>query len=547
MNDEKLAEGQPGADDVLGAQELPSTALVEFEDGLALFLGDHVPEGLEIIPFTFMDPATRTAVSTAAGTAVSFGNIAAQGVNAAMQAQGLVRLAPETLQALKTATPIVKDGWNLGTLASGGKFAAQVRWLPATAANTASVVAAMGPAITLMVIQFQLNQIENFAKHNLELTSKVLRVVRQKQWSAVTGYHNTLLRELGHARQIGEVTDAVFGEVRGYQGELSTQWDVFEKAVQQHIVALRAKNGHKERQQYLADNGQAIIADAQALLLAQTSWFVYQALRAGHLLKTAKHDSQDAELLKNLVSNAQALHETTLDETGWLLDQLAREFAIIDQLPGRRTFKIGGSARAAKDAERMARQLRQALANIRGQGDPTEPEPLVLPSITVFEDNIPGELARILPLRLDQGERLLALADASCDRWNVPLRGAGWVAVTDRRILVTRQESLRRIGAIDIELNVDDIRYVRRPNRGDRAPVLDVITKDASLTIQFPGWSKTTEHRTEAEQMGELVASFMHLPPSEIPSVRTRGSEAATDGSAAAVTSWIETQYPRRS
>lgn len=507
-------------------QSLPSTALVEFEDGLAVLFGDHVPEGVELIPFTFMDPATRTAVSTAAGNAVGLGNIAAQGVNAAMQAQGLVRLAPQTLAALKTATPIVKDGWNLGTLASGGKFAAQVRWLPATAATTASVVAAMGPAITLMVIQVQLNQIAKVAEHNLELTSKVLQVVRQDQWSAVSGYHNTLMRELGHARQIGEVTDAVFTEVRGYQGELSAQWDVFEKAVQLHVAELRTKVGHKERQQYLADHGQAIIADTQALLLAQTSWFVYQALRAGHLLKTAKTDPQDAELLKNLVGNAQAVHEKTLDDTDRLLDQLAREFAIIHQLPGKRTFKIGGTARAANDAARMVRQLQQALAAIRGKEAPREPEALVLPPITVFEDDIPAELVRILPLRLESGERVLALADASCDRWNIPLLDGGWVAVTDRRILVTKQDSLRRVGAIDIELDVDDIRYVRRPARGDKAPVVDVITKDADLTLQFPAWSKAGDLRSQADRMGELVASFMHLPESEVPTVHQEAGVA---------------------
>ncbi len=499
--------------------DLPSTALVEFEEGLAVLFGDHVPDGVELIPFTFMDPATRTAVSTAAGNAVGLGNIAAQGVNAAMQAQGLVRLAPQTLEALKTATPIVKDGWNLGTLASGSKFAASVRWLPATAATTASVVAAMGPAITLMVIQVQLNQIANVAKHNLELTSKVLQVVRQEQWSAVTGYHNTLMRELGHARQLGEVTDAVFQEVRGYQGELTTQWDVFEKAVQQHVGELRSKIGHKERQQYLADNGQAIIADTQALLLAQTSWFVYQALRAGHLLKSAKANPQDAELLRNLAANTQALHEKTLDETEWLLDQLAREFAVIDELPGKRTFKIGGTARAAKDATRMVRQLQEALAAVRGKDAPKEPEPLVLPSIIVFEGEVPDELTRILPLRLGADEQVLALADASCDRWNLPLLGAGWVAVTDRRVLVTKQDSLRRVGAIDIEVDVEDIRYVRRPDRGDKAPVVDVIAKAANLTLQFPAWSKSGASRAEADRLGELLASYMHLPSSEVPTV----------------------------
>jgi len=517
MGDEMLERERSEATGGANGQDLPSTALIEFEAGLAVLFGDHVPEGIELIPFTFMDPTTRAAISTAAGTAVGMGNVAAQGINAAIQARGLVRLAPQTLAALKTATPIVKDGWNLGTLASGGKFAAQVRWLPATAATTASVVAAMGPAITLLVIQVQLDQIANLAKHNLELTSKVLQVVRQEQWSAVTGYHNTLMRELGHARQIGQVTDAVFKEVRGYQGELSTQWDVFEKAVVQHVTKLRSKVGHKDRQQYLTDNGQAIIADVQALLLAQTSWFVYQALRAGHLLKSAKSDPQDAELLKNLIANTQALHEKTLDETDWLVDQLAREFSVIDELPGKRTFKIGGTARAAKDATRMVRQLQQALAAVRGQEAPPVPKPLVTPAITVFEDDIPDELIRILPLRLETDERVLALADASCDRWNVPGLGAGWVAVTDRRVLITKQESLKRVGAIDIELDVEDIRYVRRRDRGDKAPTVDIITKGFDLTLRFASWSKSGDPRVSADRMAELVASFMHLPASEVP------------------------------
>lgn len=536
MSDEIVPETNPDFHDggYLSKQDVdfPSTALVEFEHGLAVLFGDHVPEGVEVIPFTFIDAATRTAVSTTVGNAVGLGNIGAQGMNGIMQAQGLVRLAPETLAALNTAVPIVKDGWNLGTLASGGKFAASVRWLPATAATTASVVAAMGPAVALMVIQVQLNQIAEVAKHNLELTSKVLQVVRQTQWSSVTGYHNTLIRELGHARQIGEVTEAVFTEVRGYQGELSTQWDAFETAVRQHVGELQSKVGHKERQHYLTDNAQAIIADVQALLLSQTSWFVYQALRAGHLLKSAKSNPQDAELLKTVVTNAQALHEQSLEDTAWLLDQLAREFAVISELPGKRTFKIGGTARAASDAKNMVRQLQQALAAVRGQGSPAEPEALALPSILVFEAGVPDELKRILPLRLGANERVLAMADASCSRWNLPLLDAGWVAVTDRRVLITKQDSLRRVGAIDIEVNIDDIRYVRRPEREGKALIVEVITKNTDLKLQFPAWSKSGQSRADAQSLGELVASLMSLPASEVPIVHS--PELEVTGSASA-------------
>ena len=520
MNSEIEPQSTTEQRDVVRAEGPPSTALVQIDEALAVLYGDRLPTGAEFAPFTLINERTRASISTAIAGATGLGNVVAQGANGILQAQGLMRLAPQTLAQLKTATPLVKDGWNLGTLAGNGKFAAQVRWLPAGGASAASVIASMGPALTLMAIQFQLNQIAALAQHNLDLTSKVLQVVRQEQWSQVTGYHNTLLKEVGNAREIGMVTDAVYKEVRGYQGPLSTQWDLFEKAVQSHVKELRAKQGHKERQQYLTDHGESIIADVQALLLAQTSWFLYQALRAGHLLNSAESNEYDAALLKKVVADARELHERTLDETDWLLENLAREFAVIAELPGKRTLKIGGSARAAEESAQIVRQLQKALAAIRDKPAPAEPESLAHPSTQVFEGAVPAELTRILPLRLNNGERVLALADATCDRWNLHLRDDGWVAVTDQRVLITKQDSLRRLGTIDIELALDDIRYVRRPDPGDKAPVLDIITKDANLTLKFESWAKSGDHRTAADRFGELVASFMQLPAAEVPTVK---------------------------
>ncbi|TFD48559.1 hypothetical protein E3T46_15100 [Cryobacterium sp. Hh11] len=49
------------------------------------------------------------------------------------------------------------------------------------------------------------------------------------------------------------------------------------------------------------------------------------------------------------------------------------------------------------------------------------------------------------------------------------------------------------------------------------------------LTSKFPSWSKTGQSRTDAQRLGELVASFMRLPDSEVPKVERRELDAAVD------------------
>lgn len=398
--------------------EETTPALVEIQPGLAVLYGDRVPEGLELIPFTLVDVRAQQSLTNAIAGITNFGNVAAQGIDGLMKAQGMVRLAPQTLKQLETAKPLVSGGWNLGTLASEGKFVAQVRWLPATSATAASVAASVGPGLALLAIQLQLSEISELAKHNIELTSRVLEVVQQDQWAAVMGHHRTVAKEIENAKHVGRVTDAIWNNVRGHQTELDTQWDLFQRKLDRHVAALRAKRGHKERRQYLVDHGEAVLADVHALLLAQSSWFMYQALRAGHLLTTADSKPEDKALLERLVEDARQLHDEALDETDWLLEQLTREFAVIAELDGKRTFKFGGQERAARDVAYMAHNLRDALAAVRAEAARPEIPTLELPATHVFKGPVPSELLRVLRLRLNVNERLIALADASCDLWS---------------------------------------------------------------------------------------------------------------------------------
>lgn len=517
MADSESTDAAPGGAAVadLGA----ATALVEIEPGLAVLYGDHVPDGIEVTPFALIDDRTQASLSDAIAKATGLGNLAAQGVNGAMQAQGLVRLAPETLKLLQTARPLTNAGWNLGTLASEGKIVAQVRWLPAAGASAASVVAALGPAIVMLAIQFQLSAIADLAKRNIELTSLVLEESRHQRRAAVTGYHRTLAEMVGHASDVGAVTPAIFKEVRGYKGPVAAQWDGVRAVLQSHVTRLQSKRGNKDRRQYLLDNGEAILADAHAFLMAQASWFMYQALWAGHLQNTAEENSKDAELLTKIIRDTRRLHDRSLLESDWLLDQLSREFSILAELDGKKTFKIGGEYRAGKDVARMAVQLRRSLADIRAQDAGPEPTTLPAPTVSAFEDVPPEVLLKVLSFRLEPGERLAALASAWTSSWSA----SRWIAVTDKRVLFMNPDDFRRYAAIDWQMSVQDIRFVRVRDRGkDKGPGIDLISKDKDITLEFRSWAKDGERARQAQRFGEVLATFMNLPPDEVPTTGVR-------------------------
>lgn len=521
---------------------------MEIEPGIAVLFGDTIPDGVEVLPFSLLDVHSVDALSGAISQAAGFGNLAAQGVNGALQAQGLVRLAPETLRALQSAQPLTSGGYNLGSLVSEGKIVAQVRWLPATSASVASVAASVGPALALIAIQMQLAAITKLVQHNLELTSQVLQTVRHEHWSAVTGHHKTLVRELDHARHVGAVTDAIWKNVRGHESVIEAQWDFFQRELEGHVSKMQAKQGHKERSQFLVTHGGAILADAHALIFAQSSWFLYRALRAGHLLATAETDPKDMALLQKLVTEAREDHEKSLGELDWLLEQVNREFSVMTELDGRRTFKLGGERRAGTQVLVMTRRLQDALAQTRAQLPRTELPEVSVPETVVFKESVPVELLNLLRYRVERGEELLAAADCTTDLWDWDLRDGGWVVVTTERLLVMKQDTFRRYAAIDLAEQVQDIRYVRvRERSKGQGAVVDVIAKDRDLVLKFPTWTSSVHGRADVKRFADILKGFMHIPAEEMPAHSARAgledppeeakralqAEAATDDTVA--------------
>lgn len=94
--------------------------LVEILPGLVAVYGEVDPEDLDGVQVLDVDVAGVSRLADHASEAVSGVNLLVQGAYSVVNARGLVRLAPETIQALRTSQPVARGGWNLGTLVSGG-------------------------------------------------------------------------------------------------------------------------------------------------------------------------------------------------------------------------------------------------------------------------------------------------------------------------------------------------------------------------------------------------------------------------------------------
>jgi len=203
--------------------DLPSaeTVMVEVLPGIAVVFGDDIPAALEqeIVDFGLLSPHDRSNVSAALAavvgdTATVGGNLA----NASASVRGLYQVDAATQALLNNGGAFaVKDGANLGTVFANGKIVAQGRFIPASVTG-AQTAAAIGPALAMIAIQMQLNQISSLVSTNIALTGQVLSTIRHEQWAELTGLVATIDRALKQAREIGSVPESLWGALPPVRG-----------------------------------------------------------------------------------------------------------------------------------------------------------------------------------------------------------------------------------------------------------------------------------------------------------------------------------------
>lgn len=437
------------------------------------------------------------------------GNLVAQGAQGAISAQGLVRIAPETLQAMKTLQPMTSGGWNLGSLAgANGKIAASVRWAPATGAQSATMLAALGPAAALLAIQVQLASISRRIDENIELTRDVLRALHEDQWATLLGLHETMIRAVREAQAVGAVNDHVFAAIATRDADLRKQRHLFTSLVRGHIQALGtdAASGRT----YVQKNVEQIVADIHGMLMAEGSWYRAQVLRAGHIIRDETNAVENERLLAELVGETKREHTQAMDDAAHLLGDLERQCHLMAELPEEFSLPFTTKRQNVRDTVAMAEALAERVAALRNRVR-TEPTPLD-PSLRVFKEAVPEDVLRILRWVLPADDTLLAIADVNLGRL---VGDNAYLGVTPERFFISEQSAVRKQGRIEREFPLSDIRYVRFRERDNQSPVLDIITKDENIKLTFDGWAGKGQGLEAARRLGNLFAAAMDLPESE--------------------------------
>ncbi|WEV78808.1 hypothetical protein O9K63_03155 [Janibacter cremeus] len=361
-------------------------------------------------------------------------------------------------------------------------------------------------------------QQSQLSRENLELTTAVMDELRQQKWAEVRGQDRALRQAVEEATHVGAVTDSIWREVEGRKPILNEHWDHYEERVRKHIADLSGHIEAKSRQKHLAQHGIAVLSDVQALLTAQSSWFRYEGLRAASLVKRAEAGSdEDTKLLDRVVESAREAHSQTLAATDRLLDQVDREFGVMAELPGQFTVALGKKRRAADDVHAMARSARESLARLRGLPDDLSIQPIRPPEITPVQDvEDLDSVLRLWAFRLEPTEEVLGIAECRDGSWGWDPVDAGWILVTDTRILLAKQDEFRKYAQVRRSLANAEVRYVRlREASGRQGPQIDITLRDEDLTLKFPRWAAEEGSQHQVGAFADLLKAMMHIPEAE--------------------------------
>ena len=395
------------------------TIIVPLEDDYALVVGPNT-KGLEKIDSSLVGDRALNDLIASIGEGASLSGGAASAANAIQHMSGLYKLDAVTKAQLAAGNALTKtaDGRLIGTVRNaGGQITRQARLIPVSAPQIAGAIAAIGPAVAMVAVQMQLNNISKQVSAVQQTALQTLTVLTDSRNADYLGDCQTINEIYQASASHGCVSETDWSIISTIVPRIKSHRTYYKKQVANHQQALEQTHRKpSERRKYIQNNVSAILTDSSAALETLQAWTQLSVLRRARAQARGDHPHADLPEILQEVQADQKIQRK-------LLIGLMRELRIISELPGEWTFFLSQKQKDKTDTHATAVKLLEQLNELAQQlGIKENPAPN--PDVTCAPtDYDTSPYTEILRWCLNEGERLRGLAfpvDALTHRVVVP-------------------------------------------------------------------------------------------------------------------------------
>lgn len=520
------------------------TIIVPLEDDYALVVGPNT-KGLEKIDSSLVGDRALNDLIASIGEGASLSGGAASAANAIQHMSGLYKLDAVTKAQLAAGNALTKatDGQLIGTVRNaGGQITRQARLIPVSAPQIAGAIAAIGPAVAMVAVQMQLNNISKQISAVQQTALQTLQVLTDSRNADYLGDCQTINEVYQGSSNHGYVSETDWSIISALVPRITAHRHYYKKQVANHQQALtNTQRDLSGRRQYVQNNVSSILSDSFAAFETLRAWAQLSALRRARAQARGEHPYAELPQIRREI-------EADLNSQRILLGGLIRELRIISELPGEWTlpyFQKRQDQTASRDTATKLLEELNPLAQQLGIQDNPLPAPAVTCAPTDYDIN---PYTKILRWYLEEGEELRALAfplnalthrffSPQLDKVNSSINLAwsnlpkpedttGWspgrakraalrkgvspemVAVSDRRIITADPQEFIQKGIVKEEFSIDDV----TPTFTDTDTFTEADAEDVLPELHITQgekkcreWRFPSRARSEARSIAEML------------------------------------------
>ena len=542
------------------------TIILPLKDDYALVVGPNT-KGLEKIDGSLVGDRAFNDLIASIGEGASLSGGAASATNAIQHMSGLYKLDAVTKAQLAAGNALTKtaDGRLIGAVRNaGGQITRQARLIPVSAPQIAGAIAAIGPAVTMVAVQMQLNNISKQISAVQQTATQTLQVLTDSRNADYLGDCQTINEVYQASSNHGYVSETDWSIVSSLVPRINSHRRYYKKQVANHQRALNDTQRDLSRtRKYLQDNVSNILADSFAAFETLRAWASLSVLRRARAQAQGEHPHAELPQIRQEV-------EADLEIQRMLLMGLMRELRIISELPGASSFFFSQKRQDKTASRDTATKLLEQLNELAQQLGIKE-NPVPNPDVTCAPANYDvSPYTQILRWYLDEDEKLEALIfpvdrlshrllAMGADQFTNTVNTSAWsmlpqakdstnwslgrvrratrravkvspemVAVTDRRIVTADPQKFIQKGIVKEEFSINDVTPTFT-DTDDALPELHLTRGEKKCRE----WCFPSEARSKARSVAEmLVDDPMQLLPSTKPELTGTqdGIEAADQG-----------------